>query len=44
MNWINAFELICYVITFFLLADIVKRKNWQELYLFFSAALAGFML
>ena len=44
MNWINAFELICYVITFFLLADIVKRKNWQELYLFFSGALAGFML
>lgn len=44
MNWINVFEIICYAITALLIADIVKKKNWNELGLFFSAALAGFIL
>ena len=44
MNWINAFELLCYGITAMLLADIVIRKRWEELRLFLSAALAGFIL
>lgn len=44
MNWINAFELLCYGITAMLLADIVIRKRREELRLFLSAALAGFIL
>ena len=31
MNWINAFELLCYGITAMLLADIVIRKRREEL-------------
>ena len=44
MNWINAFELLCYGITAMLLWDILRRKRWEELRLFLSAALAGFIL
>ena len=44
MNWINAFELLCYGITALLLADILHRRFWRELRLFCSAALAGFVL
>ena len=44
MNWINAFELICYAITLIFLADILGKKSWQELLLFISAAFAGFAL
>ena len=44
MNWINAFEILCYVITAVLLWDIIRKKSWKELRLFLSAALAGFIL
>ena len=44
MNWINAFEILCYVITAILLWDIFRKKSWKELRLFLSAALAGFIL
>ena len=44
MNWINAFEILCYVITAILLWDIIRKKSWTELRLFLSAALAGFIL
>ena len=44
MNWINGFELLCYGITALLLADMLRRKQWTELRLFCSAALAGFAL
>ena len=44
MNWINVFEILCYVITAILLTDIVRKKSWAELRLFLSAALAGFIL
>ena len=44
MNWINAFELLCYSIVSILLADILIRKRWAELRLFCSAAIAGFFL
>ena len=44
MNWINAFELMCYVITVIFLTDIIRKKSWEELWLFVSAALAGFAL
>ena len=44
MNWINAFEILCYVITAILLWDIIRKKSWKEMRLFLSAALAGFIL
>jgi hypothetical protein len=44
MNWINAFEILCYVITALLLWHIIRKKSWKELRLFLSAALAGFIL
>ena len=44
MNWINAFELMCYAITLLFLADIIRKKSWNELFLFVAAALAGFAL
>ena len=44
MNWINSFELICYFIVFILLFDLLKNKNYKELGLFSSGALAGFAL
>ena len=44
MNWINAFEILCYAITAILLWDIIRKKSWRELRLFLSAALAGFIL
>lgn len=44
MNWINSFEILCYLITAALLADIIRKKSWGEFRLFLSAALAGFIL
>ena len=44
MNWINAFEIMCYIITAIFLADVIRRKDRAELWLFISAALAGFAL
>ena len=44
MNWINAFEIICYLITALFLADVLRKKSWGEFWLFISAALAGFAL
>ena len=44
MNWINSFEILCYVITAVLLWDIIRKQSWKELRLFLSAALAGFVL
>ena len=44
MNWINGFEIMCYVITAVFLADLIRRKSWGEFWLFLSAAFAGFAL
>lgn len=44
MNWINGFELMCYFIVLILVADILKKKNSNELGLLISGALAGFSL
>ena len=44
MNWINAFELLCYAITTMFLWDVIRKKNREELWLFISAAIAGFAL
>ena len=44
MNWINGFELICYLIVTILFIDILKNKSYGELGLLISGALAGFSL
>lgn len=44
MNWINSFEILCYFIVFILVVDILKSKNYRELGLLISGALAGFCL
>lgn len=44
MNWINSFEIMCYVIVAILLYDILKNRNYKELGLLISGALAGFSL
>ena len=44
MNWINGFELLCYAITVVFLVDIIRKKSLNELWLFVSAAVAGFAL
>ena len=44
MNWINAFEIICYIIVAIFLFDVIKKKAWNEVYMFISAAIAGFSL
>lgn len=44
MNWINSFEIMCYIIVAILLYDIFKNKNYKELGLLISGALAGFAL
>ena len=44
MNWLNGFEILCYVITAVLMADIFMKKSWKELQLFISAAPPGFIL
>lgn len=44
MNWINTFELLCYAITAMFLWDVIRKKNRGELWLFISAAIAGYAL
>lgn len=44
MNWINIFEILCYLIVGILLFDILRNKNYKELGLLISGALAGFSL
>ena len=44
MNWINVFEIICYIIVSIFLLDVIMKKTWNELYMFISAAIAGFSL
>lgn len=44
MNWINGFEILCYIITAVLFADIIRKKDQDEFMLFVSGCLAGFTL
>lgn len=44
MNWINVFEIMCYLIVSILLVDIFKKENYRELGLLISGAIAGFSL
>ena len=44
MNWIVGFELMCYAIVALLLADIIRRRRDDELWLFVSGVFAGLAL
>lgn len=44
MNWINTFEILCYITVAILIFDISKKKNYGELELLISGAIAGFSL
>lgn len=44
MNWIHAFELICYGLSAVLITNIIRRRNICELKLFLAGTLAGFAL
>lgn len=44
MNWINTFEILCYIIVAILFVDILKNKNYKELSILISGCLAGFAL
>ena len=42
MNWINAFEILCYAITALLLCDMIRKKDWVQP--IFWAAMYGYCL
>ena len=44
MNWINAFELMCYVIVAIMLIDCVLKKDYNALFTFGAAAIVGFFM
>ncbi len=44
MSWINAFELMCYIIVAIMLADLVRKKDYDALFTFGAAALVGFFM
>lgn len=44
MPALNQFELMCYGLTAMLLVEIFWKKQWEDLYLFLSASMAGFSL
>ncbi|MBQ9827625.1 MAG: hypothetical protein IJM62_02975 [Lachnospiraceae bacterium] len=44
MNWLNGFELLCYILSAALIADIIRKKNMTEAKLFVSGAIAGYAL
>ena len=44
MNWLNGFELMCYIIVALLLFDIVHHKDYNSLFVFGAAALVGYFM
>lgn len=44
MNWINTFELMCYIIVAVMLIDLIRKKDYNSLFTFGSAALVGFVM
>ena len=44
MSWIIAFELMCYGIVGVMLVDLIRKKDWNSLFTFGSAALVGFVM
>lgn len=44
MNWINGFELMCYIIVVILIIDLIKKKDYDNLFTFGAAALVGYFM
>lgn len=44
MNWINGFELMCYIIVALMLLDLIRKKDFDSLFTFGAAALVGFVM
>ena len=44
MSWIHAFELMCYAIVVIMLIDLIRKKDYNSLFTFGSAALVGFVM
>ena len=44
MSWIHTFELMCYAIVALMLIDLVRKKDFDSLFTFGSAALVGFVM
>lgn len=44
MNWIHTFELMCYVIVAIMLIDLIRKKDYDSLFTFGSAAIVGFIM
>lgn len=42
MSWLNGFELICYLICAAMLVDLIRKRDWNSIFAFGSAALVGF--
>jgi len=44
MSWITAFELMCYLIVSLMLADLIRKKDYNSLFTFGAAAVVGFTM
>ena len=44
MVWIHTFELMCYGIVAVMLTDLIRRRDYNSLFTFGSAALVGFVM
>ena len=44
MRWINAFELMCYILVAVMLVDCIRRKDYNGLFTFGTAAIVGFFM
>ena len=44
MSWINAFELMCYIIVAIMLIDLICKRDFDALFTFGAAALVGFFM
>lgn len=44
MSWLNAFELMCYIIVAIMLADLIRHKDYDGLFTFGAAALVGYFM
>ena len=44
MSWIHAFELMCYGIVAMLLIDLARKRDYDSMFTFGSAALVGFIM
>ena len=44
MGWIHGFELMCYAIVAVMLIDLIRKKDYDSLFTFGSAAIVGFVM